>query len=338
MPFVAAAAASRCRRPATDSRRQDRRQGNCRRHSRRNTPADRREAPPESGEPAAAVASPTASAIRRRPVDAGMFPAGGRRAAAEGSMTITDEVFNQPAPLDDVNLFGATGRCATRWPSMRPAARHRAGLAALGALAGSARDAVARPAGQRAPAAAAQPRPLRAAHRPGRVPSELPRADGRRDRRRACTARRGRRRSARRTCGARPASCSSPSRAVGAVPGLDDLRRHAGAARQCRASRRLGAAADAAAPTTRASFRARKPAVTMGMGMTEKQGGSDVRANTTRAEADGRDGWGERCRAHRPQVVLLGADVRCVPGAGAGAGRADLLLPAALRPTSRRHA
>jgi putative acyl-CoA dehydrogenase len=34
----------------------------------------------------------------------------------------------------------------------------------------------------------------------------------------------------------------------------------------------------------------------MGMGMTEKQGGSDVRANTTRAAADGEDGWGPRFR------------------------------------------
>jgi putative acyl-CoA dehydrogenase len=37
-----------------------------------------------------------------------------------------------------------------------------------------------------------------------------------------------------------------------------------------------------------------KTAVTMGMGMTEKQGGSDVRANTSRAESDGEDGWGRR--------------------------------------------
>ncbi len=36
--------------------------------------------------------------------------------------------------------------------------------------------------------------------------------------------------------------------------------------------------------------------VTMGMGMTEKQGGSDVRANTTRAEPDGSDDWGARYR------------------------------------------
>ncbi len=39
-----------------------------------------------------------------------------------------------------------------------------------------------------------------------------------------------------------------------------------------------------------------KTALTMGMGMTEKQGGSDVRANTTRAEFDGDDAWGRRFR------------------------------------------
>jgi putative acyl-CoA dehydrogenase len=37
-----------------------------------------------------------------------------------------------------------------------------------------------------------------------------------------------------------------------------------------------------------------KAGLTMGMGMTEKQGGSDVRANTTRAEPAGADGWGQR--------------------------------------------
>jgi putative acyl-CoA dehydrogenase len=40
----------------------------------------------------------------------------------------------------------------------------------------------------------------------------------------------------------------------------------------------------------------RKTAVTMGMGMTEKQGGSDVRANTSRADLDGEDAWGRRFR------------------------------------------
>jgi putative acyl-CoA dehydrogenase len=39
---------------------------------------------------------------------------------------------------------------------------------------------------------------------------------------------------------------------------------------------------------------AQKTALTMGMGMTEKQGGSDVRANTTRAVPDGADAWGQR--------------------------------------------
>jgi len=37
-----------------------------------------------------------------------------------------------------------------------------------------------------------------------------------------------------------------------------------------------------------------KNGLTMGMGMTEKQGGSDVRANTTRAEPTGSDAWGQR--------------------------------------------
>ncbi len=39
---------------------------------------------------------------------------------------------------------------------------------------------------------------------------------------------------------------------------------------------------------------AHKNSVTMGMGMTEKQGGSDVRANTTQATFDGDDAWGKR--------------------------------------------
>jgi putative acyl-CoA dehydrogenase len=40
----------------------------------------------------------------------------------------------------------------------------------------------------------------------------------------------------------------------------------------------------------------RKSALTMGMGMTEKQGGSDVRANTTRAEFDANTAWGRAFR------------------------------------------
>jgi len=40
----------------------------------------------------------------------------------------------------------------------------------------------------------------------------------------------------------------------------------------------------------------KKAGLTMGMGMTEKQGGSDVRANTTVATRDGEDAWGVRFR------------------------------------------
>ena len=56
-----------------------------------------------------------------------------------------------------------------------------------------------------------------------------------------------------------------------------------------------------------------------GMAMTERQGGSDVRANTTSAE---RIGIERRVRADRPQVVLLGADVRRLPRARADRRRA----------------
>jgi putative acyl-CoA dehydrogenase len=45
---------------------------------------------------------------------------------------------------------------------------------------------------------------------------------------------------------------------------------------------------------SRLQWFAGKTAVTMGMGMTEKQGGSDVRANTTRAVLAGQDAWGQR--------------------------------------------
>ena len=67
-----------------------------------------------------------------------------------------------------------------------------------------------------------------------------------------------------------------------------------------------------------------KAGLLSGMAMTEKQGGSDVpgRHHPRRARAVGR-AW--RAPAHRAQVVQLGADVRPVPGPGAGARRADLL-------------
>ena len=68
-----------------------------------------------------------------------------------------------------------------------------------------------------------------------------------------------------------------------------------------------------------------KDGATCGMAMTEKQGGSDVRANTTICPRDGR-----RLRAHRPQVVLLRADVGCVPHARPGTGWSVVLPRPAL--------
>ena len=88
--------------------------------------------------------------------------------------------------------------------------------------------------------------------------------------------------------------------------------------------------------TTRKYDQSQKPPVektglTLGMGMTEKQGGTDVRANTTRAERAGSGFY----PPDRPQMVHVGADVGCLPGAGAG-GRGAVLLPGAAHP-GRRH-
>ena len=71
-----------------------------------------------------------------------------------------------------------------------------------------------------------------------------------------------------------------------------------------------------------------------GMAMTEKQGGSDVRANMTVARPLNGGGPARGIRDHRPQVVLLGADVRRVPRARAG-GRRAVVLPAAADPARR---
>ena len=63
-----------------------------------------------------------------------------------------------------------------------------------------------------------------------------------------------------------------------------------------------------------------------GMGMTEKQGGTDVRANTTVARPVERRRARRRVRADRPQVVHVGADVRRLPRPRPGRRR-HLLLP-----------
>ena len=115
------------------------------------------------------------------------------------------------------------------------------------------------------------------------------------------------------------------------VPDLDDARSRAGAAR---AAPELAAEWEPLLTSLDYDFGLRPPAekrgALCGMAMTERQGGSDVRANTTAARPIG----GRRVRARRAQVVLLGADVRRVPRARAGAGRA-LLLPDAARAAGR---
>ena len=68
------------------------------------------------------------------------------------------------------------------------------------------------------------------------------------------------------------------------LPDLDDLRRGARAARQRPSSPRPTSRCSPPRPTTRAcACRRTKAGLIAGMSMTEKQGGSDVRANTTQA-------------------------------------------------------
>ena len=83
---------------------------------------------------------------------------------------LTHEVFNQPEPLVDYNLF-ESNRALRDALKLNAPRLDTAELSALGATLGSARHADPCPAGQRAHAAAAQPRPLWPAHRRGRVPS-----------------------------------------------------------------------------------------------------------------------------------------------------------------------
>jgi putative acyl-CoA dehydrogenase len=75
----------------------------------------------------------------------------------------------------------------------------------------------------------------------------------------------------------------------------------------------------------------------MGMGMTEKQGGSDVRANTTRAEFDGQDDWGQRFRltGHKwffsapmcDAFLVLAQVAPGTSGAGGAGGLSCFFLP-----------
>ena len=79
-----------------------------------------------------------------------------------------------------------------------------------------------------------------------------------------------------------PGVCCPMTMTYAAVPALAAEPERRGLA--CRGS--SAARYDPARPPA-----AEKAGATIGMAMTEKQGGSDVRANTTRAEPDGATGW-----------------------------------------------
>ncbi len=72
-----------------------------------------------------------------------------------------------------------------------------------------------------------------------------------------------------------------------------------------------------------------KAGVTIGMAMTEKQGGSDVRANTTQAYPLGQTGPGQLYELVGYKFCVS-PHVRCLPGAGTNPGGLVLLLVAAL--------
>ena len=116
------------------------------------------------------------------------------------------------------------------------------------------------------------------------------------------------------------------------LPGLDDLRGGAGPRPRPSWPPQL----EPASLSTDLRPRARPateqdPGCHAGMAMTEKQGGSDVRANTTAQPSPRRR---PRLPPHRAQMVLLGADVRRVPRARPGAGR-PVVLPGAARAAGR---
>jgi putative acyl-CoA dehydrogenase len=222
----------------------------------------------------------------------------------------THAVFNQSTPFVDINLFTANRALADAL-RFNHAGFDAARFAKLGAEMG----------GWPTPrSATAKPRPLRPPHRPGRVPPQLPRAAGaalRHRPARCAVVGGGRAAHVERAAAfmlfteAEPSVLCPVSMSYAVTPAL-----------------RANAAiyADWGAGLASTAYDPRflpftdKTGLTMGMGMTEKQGGSDVRANTTQAELRRRRRLGRALPHHRPQVVLLGADVRRLPGAGADPG------------------
>ena len=215
------------------------------------------------------------------------------RAPLDPYGAVTHEVFNQPVELVGINLYDSD--TALKEAVQREGAGWAGdALGAFGARAGSAEFLELGTLANREPARARHPRSLRAPRRSRPLPSLLPRADESLDRGRApfvALDRSGRGRA----CGAgRALLHAHASRSRPRLPDHHDLRRDA-LPQSCReTSPRNGCRRSRRASTIRATFPpTRKQGLTIGMAMTEKQGGSDVRANTTRAIPVGVEGPGQ---------------------------------------------
>ncbi len=191
------------------------------------------------------------------------------------------------------------------------------------------------PARQREPAQAAHPRPLRQPGRHPRVPSLLARADAARHLARAPLAALAR----------APAGCPRRARrgvhvllagrGGGRLSDLDDLLRRPRAAQAAGAGRGVGAADPLRRLRPPSAAGVREGGLALRYGDDREAGRLRRARQHDRRQAPERGRPRRRVRDHGPQVVLLGAAVRRVPGAGAGRGRRQL-LPDATAAAGRR--
>ena len=246
----------------------------------------------------------------------------------------THEVTNQAPDLPALDLYAADR-------PMREAVEREGGawahdrLHAMGARVRGRAGAGMGRGGQAQPAATRDLRPAGAAGGRGRLPPRLPRADGPRVRH-----------------GVSSLAWTQPARArTWRTPRCWRCSPRPSPATMCPASMTYAAVPALAPPAARwpsawvpkildgrydAPLQpiADKAGITLGMAMTEKQGGSDVRANTTRAHAGG----GRRLPAGRPQMVLLRADERRLPDAGLRRGGLSCFLVPRITPDGGRNA
>src|SRR5207245_1359612 len=114
------------------------------------------------------------------------------------------------------------------------------------------------------------------------------------------------------------------------LPDLDDLRHRAGAARHAGSGNGMGAWSYVFELRLRAPASDFKEWPAGGDGHDRETGRVRCACQHHTRRSDGRRLLGRGVPAHRAQVVLLGSDVRRLPGAGAGAGRI-IVLPASSR-------